>query len=141
MKIISKEITISNLNRGFHIITDEIINNLPEISLTQTGILFLFIKHTSASISINENADRTVRDDLETFFNNTVKEDLSLYKHNYEGEDDMPAHIKSTLIGNNIHIPILNGKLDLGTWQGIYLCEHRNHSTNRKIRLTLLRED
>ena len=138
MKIITKEITLDNLNRGFHIITDEIINNFPEINTIKNGILFLFIKHTSASISINENADGTVREDLETFFNNTVKEDLSLYKHNYEGDDDMPAHIKSTMIGNNIHIPVLNGKLDLGTWQGIYLCEHRNNSSRRKIRLTLL---
>jgi len=138
MKIISKEITLDNLNRGFHIITDEIINNLPEINTIENGILFLFIKHTSASISINENADSTVREDLESFFNRTVKEDLSLYKHNYEGVDDMPAHIKSTLIGNNIHIPIINGRLDLGTWQGIYLCEHRDYSSRRKIRITLL---
>ena len=141
MNIFSKEIIISNLPRGFNIITNKILNSLSEIEKIENGILFLFIKHTSASLCINENTDSTVRNDLENYFNKTVKEDLNEYEHNYEGEDDMPAHIKSTLIGNNIHIPILNGKLDLGTWQGIYLCEHRNHSTNRKIRLTLLREN
>ena len=138
MNIISKEITINNLERGFHLITDEILNNIPEISSINSGILFLFIKHTSASLTINENADYTVREDLEVYFRGIVKEDVNLYKHNLEGPDDMPAHIKSSLIGSNLHIPINNGKLDLGTWQGIYLCEHRDISSQRRIRITLL---
>ena len=138
MSIISKEININNLNRGFHLITDEILKNIPEIKDIKSGILFLFLKHTSASISINENTDITVREDLEEYFKNSVKENINLYKHNYEGSDDMPAHIKSTIIGNNLHIPINNGLLEIGTWQGIYLCEHRNNPTVRKIYITII---
>ena len=138
MNTFTKEITISNLPRGFNIITNKILNSLPEIKNIKNGILFLFIKHTSASLSINENADSTVRNDLENYFNKIIKEDLNEYEHNYEGEDDMPAHIKSTIIGSNLHIPINNGKLSLGTWQGIYLCEHRNIPSNRTIIVTIL---
>ena len=138
MNIFSKEIIISNLPRGFNIITNKILNSLSEIEKIENGILFLFIKHTSASLCINENTDSAVRNDLENYFNKTVIEDLNEYEHNYEGEDDMPAHIKSTIIGSNLHIPIYKGKLSLGTWQGIYLCEHRNIPSNRKIIATIL---
>jgi len=138
MNTFTKEITISNLPRGFNIITNKILNSLPEIVNIESGLLFLFIKHTSASLSINENADSTVRNDLENYFNKTVKEDLNEYEHNYEGKDDMPAHIKSTIIGSNLHIPIYKGKLSIGSWQGIYLCEHRNVPSNRKIIATIL---
>ena len=138
MIIESKEIIFKNYSRGFHLITDIIIDNIPEIKNVKNGILFLFIKHTSASITINENSDSSVRDDLEFFFKKNIKEDMTIYKHNFEGPDDMPAHIKSTIIGNNLHIPILNGRLNLGTWQGVYLCEHRNQKTNRIITTSLI---
>tara|TARA_B110000263_G_scaffold249034_1_gene265426 strand:- start:520 stop:948 length:429 start_codon:yes stop_codon:yes gene_type:complete len=132
-----KTIIISPQKRGFLLITDEIINQILEISEFKVGILHLFIKHTSASLTINENADPTVREDLETHFNHTVLENAPYYKHTMEGPDDMPAHIKSTLIGNNLTIPISEGLLNLGIWQGIYLCEHRNHPHSRKIIATI----
>ena len=137
MSWVLKEILILKRERGFHIITDEIISQISEISRYKIGILHLFIKHTSASISINENADPTVRVDMESHFNRMVPDGASYYTHTMEGPDDMPAHIKSTIIGNNISIPITNGKLALGTWQGIYICEHRDYSHNRKIIATL----
>jgi secondary thiamine-phosphate synthase enzyme len=132
-----KTIIISPQKRGFLLITDEIINQILEISEFKVGILHLFIKHTSASLTINENADPTVREDLETHFNHTVLENAPYYKHTMEGPDDMPAHIKFTLIGNNLTIPISEGLLNLGIWQGIYLCEHRNHPHSRKIIATI----
>jgi len=132
-----KNITISSNSRGFHLITSNIIDELPEISNYKLGKLDLFIKHTSASLAINENADPTVREDLESYFNKYVPENEPYYKHTFEGSDDIPAHIKSVLIGNSISIPISNGKLNLGTWQGIYLCEHRNQPHNRKIIATI----
>jgi secondary thiamine-phosphate synthase enzyme len=132
-----KTITISESKRGFLLITDQIISQILEISEFKVGILHLFIKHTSASLTINENADPTVREDLETHFNHTVLENAPYYKHTMEGPDDMPAHIKSTLIGNNLTIPISEGLLNLGIWQGIYLCEHRNHAHSRKIIATI----
>lgn len=138
MEIISKEIILEDYQRGFNLITDEIINSLPEIRSIKNGILFLFIKHTSASLTVNENCDYTVREDLESYFTNSIKEDSTIYRHNLEGSDDMPAHIKSTLIGNNIHVPIIDGKLNLGTWQGIYLCEHRNKKSTRIINVSLI---
>ena len=137
MSWFQREITLSSNKRGFSLITNEIINQIPEISKYKVGRLDLFIKHTSASLTINENADPTVREDLESHFNHNVPENASFYQHTFEGPDDMPAHIKSTVIGNNITIPITNGKLNLGTWQGIYLCEHRNHSHIRKIVVTI----
>ena len=137
MSWIQREIVLTASRRGFSLITDEIINQIPEISQYEVGRLDLFIKHTSASLTINENADSTVREDLESHFNHNVPENASFYQHTFEGPDDMPAHIKSTIIGNNITIPITNGKLNLGTWQGIYLCEHRNHSHIRKIVATI----
>jgi secondary thiamine-phosphate synthase enzyme len=130
-----KEISISSRRRGFHIITDEVIRNCPEIMSISAGIMHLFLKHTSASLSLNENASPDVRRDLETYFNRTVPENAA-YEHDLEGSDDMPAHIKSTIIGSSLTIPITNGKLNLGTWQGIYLCEHRNNGGSREITAT-----
>ena len=128
-----KTIVISSKKRGFLLITDEIINQISEISNFEVGTLHLFLQHTSASLTVNENADPTVREDLETHFNHSVPENVPYYKHTMEGPDDMPAHIKSTTIGNTLIIPISNGKLNLGTWQGIYLCEHRDYPHARKI--------
>jgi secondary thiamine-phosphate synthase enzyme len=121
--------------RGFHIITSEVltaIGNLPE-----QGLLHLFIKHTSAGLTINENADPTVLDDFESSFNHIIKENEPFYKHTYEGSDDMPAHIKSTMVGSAVSIPITNGRLNLGTWQGIYLCEFRNRGGSRHLVATI----
>lgn len=129
-----KEIVLSEYSRGFHIITDEILSH---IKLPQVGILNLFIKHTSASLTINENFDSTVLDDFETVFNMMVPEDMPYYTHTVEGSDDMPAHIKSSLTDSSINIPITNGKLNLGEWQGIYLCEFRNKARSRKIIATI----
>ena len=132
-----KTIMVEGKNRGFHLITNQILDQTPEISEFKIGMLHLFLKHTSASLTINENADSTVREDMETHFNQSVPENVSYYKHTMEGPDDMPAHIKSSTIGNNLTIPISEGKLVLGTWQGIYLCEHRNHAYSRKIIATI----
>ncbi len=132
-----KEIIIKNKNRGFHLITDEIIQNFTELNKISIGLLHLFIKHTSASLTVNENCSQNVRNDFETHFNNMVPEEPQYYTHLKEGPDDMPAHIKSSIIGNTLIIPIKNGNLNLGTWQGIYLCEHRNNCDTRKIVLTL----
>lgn len=132
-----KEITLPCFKRGFHIITDIIEQELNQFPFVKIGIVHIFIKHTSASITINENADPTVLEDFESSFNSIVKENEPYYKHTYEGSDDMPAHIKSSLLGNSLNIPITHGKLNLGTWQGVYLCEHRNYGGNRKLIITL----
>lgn len=133
------EITLKNRSRGFHIITDEVLKNIHnQCKLPSIGILNLFIMHTSAGLTINENADSTVREDFESIFNNLVPENQSFYKHTFEGSDDMPAHVKASLVGTNISVPITNGKLNLGTWQGIYLCEFRNHGGSRKLLATIL---
>ena len=129
------EITLPSFPRGFHLITHLVERALPE--LPQTGLLNIFIKHTSAGITINENADPTVRSDLETIFNEMVPEGNHRYGHTMEGPDDMPAHGKSSLAGNSLTIPISNGRLNLGTWQGIYLCEFRNRGGNRRLVLTV----
>ena len=131
------EIKLTSNQRGFNLITNEILNQVTEIGNYKTGLLHLFIKHTSASLTINENADPTVREDLESHFNQSVPENAPFYKHTFEGPDDMPAHIKSTVIGNSVSIPISEGKLQLGTWQGIYLCEHRNNPHVRNIIATI----
>ena len=136
MKFIQKEINLSPFKRGFHLITNQILKAIPEINEIEVGQLQVFIKHTSAALSINENADDTVRADFESHFNKMVPENEPYYKHNYEGSDDMPAHIKSSILGSSIQIPITKGELNLGTWQGIYLCEHRNYGGNRKLVLT-----
>jgi len=132
-----KEITLSPRPRGYHIITDEIVSEVPEISEINAGMAHIFIKHTSASITINENADPSVRRDFKSHFKRMVPEDTSLYEHTLEGPDDMTSHIKSSILGHSITIPITNGKLNLGTWQGIYLCEHRNNGGSRKLVVTL----
>ena len=137
MTYIQKEISIPSKTRGFHIITENILSNLHEIKNIDIGILHVFIKHTSASITINENVDKTVRLDLESHFNKIVPENQPYYLHIMEGADDMPAHIKSSILGSNIQVPISKGKLNLGTWQGIYLCEHRNDGGPRKLVLTI----
>ncbi|KLN46508.1 hypothetical protein AAY77_07990 [Providencia rettgeri] len=132
-----KEIQLSAKARGFHLVTEEILKQLPELSLIKVGLANIFIQHTSASLTINENADYTVREDFESFFNKAVPENEPYYKHDYEGSDDMPAHLKSSLLGTSLTIPVTNGRLNMGTWQGIYLCEHRNFATKRKVIITL----
>nr|WP_315420703.1 secondary thiamine-phosphate synthase enzyme YjbQ [uncultured Pedobacter sp.] len=136
MKIYQQALTLRERRRGFHIITDEVEDALPQIDEINIGICQVFIQHTSASLTINENADPTVRVDFEMFFNKTVKENDPDYEHDYEGSDDMPAHLKSALLGSSVTIPIRNGRLALGTWQGIYLCEHRNHGGQRRLIIT-----
>ena len=133
MKIFQKEFQITPQKRGFHLITNDIILNIKEFKKIKIGILQVFIKHTSASLTINENADFTVRLDLESHFNELVPENKAYYQHTYEGDDDMPAHLKSSIIGSSVQIPITNGNLNLGTWQGIYICEHRNTAGSRKL--------
>jgi secondary thiamine-phosphate synthase enzyme len=120
-------------SRGFHLVTEEVLQAIPELRNIKIGMLQVFIQHTSASLTINENADPTVRADFETWMNKAVPEGDLDYLHDYEGDDDMPAHIKSSLMGASVLIPITNGHLNLGTWQGIYLCEHRNHGGSRHI--------
>lgn len=136
MKFFQKTIRLRQRSRGFHLITQEIILSLPQIKEINIGILQVFIQHTSASLTINENADSTVRQDFETHFNVIVPENQPYYNHDYEGSDDMPAHIKSSLLGSSVIIPFTNGKLNLGTWQGIYLCEHRDFGGSRSLILT-----
>ena len=131
--IFQEEIILDPFSRGFHIITNEIVDILPRI----TGIAHIFIKHTSASLTINENADPTVREDFETHFNKMVSEDETHFKHTIEGPDDMTSHIKSSLLGSSVSFPIKDGKPLLGIWQGVFLCEHRNHAKSRKLVVTV----
>ena len=138
---IQREITLRPKSRGFHLITGEILNDIPELKQIKTGIAHIFLKHTSVSLSINENADPSVRADMETYFNRAVPEKDALhYEHTLEGTDDMTSHIKATIIGSSVTIPISNGRFNLGTWQGIYLCEHRNYGGAREIVVTLIVE-
>lgn len=134
---IQKEIKLSPKSRGYHIITKEILREVPDIKNIKTGLAHIFIKHTSAALTINENADPSVRHDFESHFNRAVPEDTSLYEHTLEGTDDMTSHIKSSLLGSSVTIPITDGKLNLGTWQGVYLCEHRNNGGSRMLVVTL----
>ncbi|TWR26291.1 YjbQ family protein [Mucilaginibacter achroorhodeus] len=136
MKIFQQIIHLPQARRGFHIITREITNALPQISQLKAGMLQVFIQHTSASLCINENADPTVRQDFEMFFNKAVPENDPDYLHDYEGADDMPAHLKAAMLGSSVTIPITNGRLALGTWQGIYLCEHRDRGGSRSVVIT-----
>ncbi|MGJ5641212.1 secondary thiamine-phosphate synthase enzyme YjbQ [Formosa sp. S-31] len=136
MTFYQKEITLKPYKRGFHIITDTIVYEFPELKTIKTGMLQVFIKHTSASLTINENADPSVRVDFESHINVMVPENQPYYIHTYEGADDMPAHIKASLMGPSVQIPITNGRLNLGTWQGIYLCEHRDYGGSRRLVLT-----
>lgn len=136
MEIFQRQITLRERSRGFHLITSEIQNCLSAIAHWKAGICHVFIQHTSASLTINENADPTVRIDFETYFNKAVPENDPDYQHDYEGPDDMPAHIKSSLLGACVSIPIQDGELALGTWQGVYLCEHRNRGGRRRLVIT-----
>src|SRR6201996_3401437 len=135
MKIFQQTLTLA-ARRGFHIITNEVVRALPQLRELKTGICQVFIQHTSASLTINENADPTVRQDFEMYFNKAVPENDSDYLHDYEGSDDMPAHLKAAMLGSSVMIPIRNGRLALGTWQGIYLCEHRNYGGSRSLIIT-----
>ena len=137
MKYYQKELRLNPKRRGFHLITDEIRGAIPEISKIDVGFLQVFIKHTSASLTINENADPTVRVDFESHFNVMVPENAPYYIHTYEGPDDMPAHIKASLLGSSVQVPITQGRLNLGIWQGIYLCEHRDNAGGRSLVLTI----
>lgn len=130
------EVRLRPYPRGFHLITDEICNAMPELTQISIGLLHLFIRHSSASLTLNENADPTVRGDFERHFNQMVPENAPYYQHTYEGPDDMPAHLKSSILGASITIPIRQGRLALGTWQGLYLCEHRDHAGGRSLMLT-----
>jgi secondary thiamine-phosphate synthase enzyme len=134
---IQKEITLKPRNKGFHLITDEIIINITEINQIKIGLVNLLLKHTSASLTLNENADPDVRLDMKNYFDDVVDENKTYFEHISEGADDMPAHIKSSLLGNSLTIPLTNGRLNLGTWQGIYLCEHRNYGGARKLLITI----
>jgi secondary thiamine-phosphate synthase enzyme len=137
MRIFQQVLTLRERKRGFHLITTEVVHALPQIAQVRAGICHIFIQHTSASLTINENADPTVRKDFEMFFNKTVRENDPGYQHDYEGADDMPAHLKASLLGSSVTIPITDGALALGMWQGIYLCEHRNHGDARTIVITV----
>ena len=136
MKIFQQPLQLKAKPRGFHLITTEVTQALPEIRELKTGICQVFIQHTSASLTINENADPTVRKDFEMYFNKAVPENDPDYLHDEEGSDDMPAHLKAAMLDNSVMIPIRNGRLALGTWQGIYLCEHRNYGGQRNLLLT-----
>ncbi len=137
MKWFQKEIKLRPQSRGFHLITNEVLSKLPEMATIKIGLAHLLLKHTSASLTLNENFDPDVRSDMEKYFNHTVKESEPDYLHTSEGADDMPAHIKSSLLGTSLTIPISNGNFNLGTWQGIYLCEHRNHGGSRRLLITV----
>ncbi|WP_199121160.1 secondary thiamine-phosphate synthase enzyme YjbQ [Pedobacter sp. ASV28] len=136
MNFFQKQFSLATKRRGFHLITDEVLSHFPEIRTFSVGMLQVFIQHTSASLTINENADPTVRLDFETWCNKAVPEGDPDYQHDYEGNDDMPAHIKTALMGSSVLLPIKDGKLALGIWQGIYLGEHRNHGGNRNLIIT-----
>lgn len=136
MKIFQELLTLGARKRGFHLITEEIVAAIPEIGRLKTGICQVFIQHTSAGLTINENADPTVRKDFEMFFNKAIPENDPDYEHDYEGSDDMPAHLKASVLGSSVTIPIRNGQFALGTWQGIYLCEHRNYGGARRLVIT-----
>jgi len=140
MRIFQTTLSLKPYPRGFHLITEQIVDNFTDLKSIEKGILHIFIQHTSAGITINENADPTVRKDFQTFINDLIPESYSHFIHTTEGPDDMPAHLKSSLLGNSLQIPITRGKLNLGTWQGIYLCEFRNHGGSRKLVMTAMGE-
>ncbi|HEX8658361.1 MAG TPA: secondary thiamine-phosphate synthase enzyme YjbQ [Hymenobacter sp.] len=138
--VIQKQLLLPAMARGFHLITDHVLGELPELRQLRAGLLHVFIQHTSASLCLNENADPTVRHDFEQFFNRTVPEKVAYFQHTSEGPDDMPAHLKAALLGSSVTIPVASGRLALGTWQGIYLGEHRNQGGRRSLLLTLMGE-
>jgi len=137
MDILQQQITLSEKSRGFHLITDEVLEHLPKLPNISTGVAHIFIQHTSAGLTINENADPSVRRDFETHFNRMVPEDTSMFEHTLEGADDMTSHIKSSILGHSVSIPVTNGTFNLGTWQGLYLCEHRNSGGRRRLVVTV----
>ena len=134
---LQREITLRPRPRGFHLVTREVLEALPELADVQAGLLHLFIRHTSASLTLNENASPDVRDDFEAYFNEAVPEDAPYWTHTFEGPDDMPAHIKASLLGPSLSLPVSSGRLALGTWQGVYLCEHRDRGGARSLLATL----
>ena len=136
MKTFQREIRLPAYPRGFHLVTDAIECEISEIREIESGIAHIFIKHTSASLTLNENADPTVRTDFESHFNQLVPENAPYYRHTFEGSDDMPAHLKSSMLGSSVVVPITSGRFNLGTWQGIYLCEHRDRGGSRKLVIT-----
>lgn len=136
-----KEVVLSRRPRGFHLITREIVAAVPEIGRYSVGLAHLFIRHTSAALALNENADPTVRADMEAYFNRLAPENAPYYTHTLEGPDDMPAHLKAVLLGSSLTLPITDGRLALGTWQGIYLCEHRDDGGRRRVVVTLTGEE
>ena len=136
MKIYQQSLQLKSRSRGFHLITAEVLQGFPQMASLRTGICQIFIQHTSASLTVNENADPTVRQDFEMYFNKAVPEDDPDYLHDYEGSDDMPAHLKAALLGFSVMLPVRNGRLALGTWQGIYLCEHHDHGGPRNLMIT-----
>lgn len=136
MKMFQTTIALPPKRRGFHLITRDIISSLPQLAELRSGMCQVFIQHTSASLTINENADPTVRKDFETWFNKAVPENFPGFLHNDEGPDDMPAHLKASILGAHVLIPVRDGELALGTWQGIYLCEHRDHGGSRRVVIT-----
>lgn len=136
MKIHQQALQLRARPRGFHLITTEVLQAFPQLSEFKTGICQIFIQHTSASLTVNENADPTVRKDFEMYFNKAVPENDPDYLHDDEGPDDMPAHLKAAMLGFSVMLPIRNGRLALGTWQGIYLCEHRDHGGARNLMIT-----
>jgi len=138
---LQREITLRARPRGFHLVTREVLEALPELEDVRAGLLHLFIRHTSASLTLNENASPDVRDDFESYLNEAVPEDAPYWTHTAEGPDDMPAHIKASLLGPSLSLPVARGRLALGTWQGVYLCEHRNHGGPRSVVVTLFGED
>lgn len=140
MNTYQTQITLSPKPRGFHLVTDEILNKLPELRNVNAGIAHIFIQHTSAGLTINENADPSVRRDFESHFNRMVPEDTSLFEHTLEGPDDMTSHLKSSILGHAVSVPVTGGQFNLGTWQGIYLCEHRNRGGARRLVITVIGE-
>lgn len=135
-----QEITLSARPRGFHLVTNEILQQIPDLKTFRIGLAHIFIQHTSASLAINENADPSVRVDMESYFSRVAPENEPYFTHTLEGEDDMPAHLKTVLIGCDLTIPVTQGRFLLGTWQGVYLCEHRNHASRRRLIITITGE-
>ncbi|WP_222940562.1 secondary thiamine-phosphate synthase enzyme YjbQ [Hymenobacter sp. BT491] len=135
---VQRRLRLPAVRRGFHLVTDLLTAEMPELEQVKVGTVHFFIQHTSASLSINENADPTVRHDFEEYFNRVAPENAPYFRHTQEGPDDMPAHLKAALLGTSVTIPVSNGQLALGTWQGIYLGEHRNHASRRWVMATLM---
>jgi secondary thiamine-phosphate synthase enzyme len=134
---VQHDVTLEPRPRGFHLVTDEVVRAVPELGEVRVGLMHVFIRHTSASLTVNENADPSVRRDFRTWFDRAVPDDADYFEHTMEGPDDMTSHIKSSLLGPSVTLPVSNGRLALGTWQGIYLCEHRNRGGARRLTVTV----